>query len=164
MALGLLFWMALMITSQIGSWLYVVKSSSQDSRALYRAVWQLSLFYVAWALYKKMFLGDDHDLGYISFGLLALAAYCERKWFVLAANVLLLANFLLAVVIIISFDAKTLAQMVKHDDTLLGVAWALIFEAYIVSSLVLWSYVLYLFYRLPPQTPYPTLPATRSSS
>ena len=163
MALSLLFWMALMVVSQIVSWVYVAKCSL-EAGDLYRAVGQLSLFYVAWALYKKIFLADKHELGQISFGLMALAAYTERKSFAMAANVLLLANFVLAVVIIISFDAETLAQMVKHDDSPLGVAWAFTFDAYVVSSLALWSYVLYRFYQLPqPQTAYTPLPSTRSS-
>lgn len=149
-----------MVVSQIGSWLYISKSQATN---LYLAVWQLSLFYAAWALYKKIFLGDEHELGHVSFGLLALASFTERKWWAMAANVVVLANFALAIIIILSFDAKTLAQMVKNDGSPLGVAWAFTFDVYIVSSFCLWSYVLYRFYQLPQLTPYTTLPSTRTS-
>ena len=111
---------------------------------------------------KTCFDGDEHELGHISFGLLAIATYLERKWFAVTANVVLVANFLLAVVIIFSFSPKSLAEMIKHDDTSLGVVWAFTFDAYIVSSIVLWSFVLYrLFYM--PISPYSTLPITQQS-
>lgn len=160
MSFNILFSMALMVASQVVSWGYVIQS---EGTSLYRAVWQLSLFYMAWALYKKIFLGDENELGHISFGLLAVAAYLERRWFAVAAAVVLVANFLLAVVIIFSFSPKSLAGMIKHDDSALGVIWAFIFDAYIFSSIGLWSFVLYRLFYLPDSRFYSTLPVTQSS-
>jgi hypothetical protein len=150
MALSTLFFISLMVASQAVSWTYVIKS---NGTALYRAVWQLSLFYVAWALYKKIFLGDENELGHISFGLLALATYLEKKWLSVAANLLLLANFSFALYIIWSFSPKELADMIKKDDTALGLVWGYTFDAYIISSSLLWAFVLSKLVKLT-ETPY----------
>jgi hypothetical protein len=139
MALTSLFFILLMAASQAVSWTYVIKS---NGAAVYRAVWQLSLFYVGWALYKKIFLGDEKELGHISFGLLALATYFEKKWLSVAANLLLLANFSFALYIIASFTPRELAHMIKNDDTNLGLVWGYTFDAYIISSSLLWAFVL----------------------
>eukprot|EP00977_Amphora_coffeiformis_P008423 scaffold1912_cov167-Amphora_coffeaeformis.AAC.22 len=148
---------ALMVVSQVVSWGYIIKS---QGTTLYRAVCHLSLFYTAWALYNKIIMGRQ-ELGHISFGLLAIATYLERKWFAVAANTLLVANFLAAVVIIFSFSPKSLAEMIKHDDTSLGVAWAFAFDVYIFSSITLWGFVLYRLFHTPGSR-YSTLPAAQS--
>lgn len=136
--------------------MYMIKKSN-EGLALYEAIWQLSFFYMSWALYKKIFLGDEHELGHFSFGFLTVASYFERKWPSIVANVVLLANFALAVVIIVSMDPKSLAQLVKQDDSALGVAWAFTFDAYIFSSIGIWSFCLRKLCQLP-ESPYTSLP------
>jgi hypothetical protein len=175
MAISLLFWMALMMASQVISWTYIVKASSSSSASsslstaaaagsLYTAVWQLSLFYVAWALYKKIFLSDANEMGHISFGLLAVTTYLKWKWPAIVANILLIANFLFAVSILASFPPSELAHLVKNDDSALGIVWAYTFYAYIGSSVCLWSFALYKLWQLPApgttslSSPYTTLP------
>lgn len=158
MGLGILFWMALMVVSQAVSWTYVLKCS--EGPMLYRAVWQLALFYTMWALYKKIVLNDTNELGHLSFGFLAVAAFLQHKWLAVAADAVVIANFLLAVSIIFTLDPHDLAMLVKKEESALGIAWAYTFYAYIFSSLFLWSLVLRKLLLLPCTPTYTTLPTT----
>jgi hypothetical protein len=134
---------SLMPISQAVSW-YMV-----SNQPLYPAVSKISTFYCLWALYNKYLAGQKEELGHISMGLLAVATFMKKKNVSIAANVLVLANFLLpAYYVVLSWSAKKVALKVKKSDTDQAILWAYIFKAYFISNIFLWSTVLYKFYNI----------------
>jgi hypothetical protein len=129
--------MALMPASQAVAWYLILQKS------LYPSVFKVSAFYCAWALYNKYLGGQTKELGHISMGLLALAAYAERKYPTIAATALVLANFGIPAYYLLAWSPSELAEKVKGDTSHLAIVWARIFKAYFVSNLGLWSTVLY---------------------
>lgn len=166
LAVSLSIGMALMIASQLVSWIYLTKSAGIS---IYKAIFHVALFYFSWAAVKMMLLGDGLDLGWITFGCLLIAAYNKQKKLAIVANLLLLLNFGIALYFILTYDPWTLAKLIKgvdvDDDSerVLGGVWGYTFELYILSSILLWTYSLY---RLkneqvhPDNGPYSTLPTT----
>ena len=130
---------SLMPISQAVSW-YLV-----SYQPLYPSVFKISTFYCLWALYNKYLAGQKQELGHISMGMLAVATFLEKRNFSIAANVLVLANFLLPSYYVLSWSAKKLATTVKKSDTDQAILWAYVFKAYFVSSIFLWGTVLYKF-------------------
>jgi H+/Cl- antiporter ClcA len=131
---------SLMPISQAVSW-YMI-----SYQPLYPSVFNISTFYCLWALYNKYLAGQNEELGHFSMGLLAVATFMKKKNFSIAANILVLANFLIPAYFVLSWSAKKVAQKVKKSDTDQAILWAHIFKAYFISNIFLWSTVLYKFY------------------
>lgn len=130
---------SLMPISQAVSWYLVLY------QPLYPSVLKISTFYCLWALYNKYLAGQKEELGHISMGMLAVATFLEKRNFSIAANVLVLANFLLPSYFVLSWSAKKVATTIKKSDTDQAILWAYVFKAYFVSSICLWGTVLYKF-------------------
>jgi hypothetical protein len=136
--------MSLMPLSQATSWYLLAKAMSNkdgndDKVALYGTLWKLAAFYCSWALLNR-FRGNKKEMGHISMGLTALATYFELpKIFTIPAIGLVLANFVApAKTVMIDLDIAELARKTKNTTT-----WAYVFKGYFVSSMALWSTVLY---------------------
>ena len=144
--------LALMPVSQVVAWLLVLKKELFDS------VWKISTFYCLWAVYNRVFVAPQ-ELGYISMGFLAVAAYFRNKHASLAGTGLVIANFLIPAMIIFGSSAAELAKLVKDTDSELGILWAYVFKLYFVSNLLLWSWVFCKFWKYRPGTYYRTVSA-----
>lgn len=134
----------LMPVSQAAAWYGVFK------KPLYPTVALFALFYALWAMYNRFLDGDDSELGMISMGLLALAAYYEHREFSMAACVLVLVNFLYpAYYVLLQWNAVTLLAKVKGPvlNPIKGLVWAYMFKLYFVSNIGLWGTVLYKMYK-----------------
>ena len=81
-------------------------------------------------------------MGHYSMGLLAFAAYKNNRRASIAATILVLLNYLLALGIIVTMTADDLASKAKKRDDLFGMAWAHTFQVYVLSNLALWTFVL----------------------
>ena len=128
---------ALMPLSQAIAWYMVLQL-----RPLLPQVFRIALFYCVWALYNKYFGGIPQELGHISMGLLALAAYTNHRRGSIAATALVLINYLLALGIIVTYSAHDLSTKMKKRDDWLGHSWAYTFQLYVLSNLALWTLVL----------------------
>ncbi|GKY99792.1 hypothetical protein MPSEU_000933000 [Mayamaea pseudoterrestris] len=134
---SLIFRTALMPASQAVAWYLVLRQ-----RPLLAQVWKIALFYCIWALHNKYADGVTQELGQYSMGLLALAAYFNHRRASIAATVLVLINYLLALGIILSLTAHDMAMKSKNRDDWLGMTWAHTFQLYVLSNLALWTLVL----------------------
>jgi hypothetical protein len=134
---------ALMPISQAVAWYMVLQSNIADRRSIYSAVWKISAFYCAWALFNRFFQGVTEELGMYSMGFLAVASFFQKKIFSIIGTVLVLLNFgLPAYSILIAWGPSELAETVKNSDTELAIIWAYIFKLYFVSNFCLWGLVL----------------------
>ena len=129
--------LALMPISQVVSW-YLVLSDQRPP--LYTAIFRISSFYCAWAIYNRFFVAPQ-ELGYISMGCLIVASYFEKRTWSMAAVALILVNFILPAFMIFPASAAELAMAVKNDDSQLGMVWAWVFKLYFVSHISLWCLV-----------------------
>ena len=128
---------ALMPLSQAVAWYMILQM-----RPLLPQVFRIALFYCVWALYNKYFGGIPQELGHISMGLLALAAYANHRRASIAATALVLINYVLALGIIATYTAHDLSKTMKKREDVLGLTWAHTFQLYVLSNLALWSLVL----------------------
>lgn len=138
------FLMALMPLSQITSWYLMTRpkdsaTSTSDKASLYSPIWRLAVFYAGWAIVNRI-NGNKKELGHVSMGIMALTTYFDMPKAVTAsAAALVVANFLVPVkTIFVDWDIATLAR--KMNKTTM---WAYVFRGYFVSSISLWSIVLY---------------------
>jgi|UniRef100_A0A8J9SFN1 hypothetical protein len=134
----------LMPVSQIFAWHTVLKRSP-----LFTQVFYISMFYFGWALWKRIFLHDSGEIGFIPFGLLALTSYLGKRNYSVIATLLLLINFGFAAKLAFGNNANQLAKMIKDDTSAIGIVWAYMFKAYIISSICLWGKVFHDFLQLP---------------
>lgn len=141
--------MLLMPISNGVSWYLIYKQSPRGDQAygLLQNVWKIALFYMVWALYNKYLNGRPQELGHISTGLLALTAYLQKKYMAMGACALVILNFAVVVPMILSKGPGGMAKLIYNEKTALSMVWAYIFTAYILSNVVLWSYVLYQLYQ-----------------
>jgi len=153
--------LVLMIVSNAVSWHMVLvssksgeSSSSLSSSALLRsAVWKIALFYCLWALVNRYLAGRTQELGHISMGLLTIACLATDHWKlstkipIVASTCLVVLNFAVVIPMIVAaggpvgFAKKVLAG----DASVLAMVWGYTFTVYMLSSVVLFSYVLYQF-------------------
>jgi hypothetical protein len=127
-------------------WILFQTPRGDQAYALLQNVWKIALFYMIWALYNRYLAGRTHELGHISTGLLALTAFLQKKYLAMGACGLVTLNFAIVIPIIISNGPGGLAMLFHKEKTALSMTWAYIFIAYILSNVVLWSYVLYRLY------------------
>jgi FtsH-binding integral membrane protein len=140
--------MLLMPISNAASWWFITKSHRGDQASgLLQVVWKVAFFYMLWALYNKYLGGRPQELGHISMGLMAAAAYFQKKYFSMAACGLVVLNFGVVIPLIFSKGPAGLAKMIQKEKTALSMTWAVIFCAYIFSNFALWSFVLYRLYQ-----------------
>ncbi|KAG7359473.1 hypothetical protein IV203_034571 [Nitzschia inconspicua] len=141
--------MLLMPISNGVSWYLICKKSpgGDQAYALLQNVWKIALFYMVWALYNKYLNGRPQELGHISTGLLALTAYFQKKYLAMGACGLVVLNFAVVIPVIINKGPGGMAKLVYKEVTALSLTWAYIFIAYILSNVVLWSFVLYRLYQ-----------------
>jgi hypothetical protein len=128
-------------------WIYVGTPRGDQAYALLQTVWKIALFYMIWALYNKYLGGRPQELGHISTGLLALTAYLQKKYLAMGACGLVILNFALVIPVILSKGLGGMAMLIYKEKTALSMTWAYIFTAYILSNVLLWSYVLYRLYQ-----------------
>jgi hypothetical protein len=128
-------------------WMYCGTPHGDHAYALLQNVWKIALFYMIWALYNRYLGGRPQELGHISTGLLALTAYLQKKYLSMAACGLVTLNFAVVVPLILSKGPAGMAMLIYKEKTPLSMTWAYIFTAYILSNVVLWSYVLYRLYQ-----------------
>jgi hypothetical protein len=127
----------LMPLSQAVAWYMILRQ-----RPLLAQVWKIAAFYCVWALYNKYLGGIPQELGHVSMGLLALAAYFNHRKASIAATALVLINYLAALGIIASLTAHDMSTKMKKRDDWLGITWAHTFQLYVLSNLALWTLVL----------------------
>lgn len=145
--------MSLMPISQAVSWYCILY------KPLYPSVTSIALFYCLWALYNKYLAYESQELGQYSMGLTALATWYKHRTSSMAATCLVLLNFgIPAYYILWKWDAAEVAKMVKKDTSAVAIVWAKVFKAYFVSSIALWSTVLYKLYRDEGTASYQALP------
>eukprot|EP00536_Pseudo-nitzschia_multiseries_P018640 jgi/Psemu1/56587/gm1.56587_g len=152
--------LVLMVVSNLASWHAVTKAIAVQSerspqQALRSAVWKIALFYTLWALYNKYLGGRPQELGHISLGLLTASCLATShfqlttatKIPVVASCGLVVLNFAVVIPLMISAGGPVgMARKVwKGDTSALAVVWGYTFTAYILSNVVLWSWVLYQF-------------------
>jgi hypothetical protein len=135
---------ALMPISQALAWFFVLSPRFN----LNKSVTEIASFYCAWALYKRFVLGDSMEFGYITMGLLAIAAHLENKKLSIAATALVLANFGVFAFSIFTMSAEDLAQGAKGSTSEEAIVWAYVFKAYFLSSMCFWSTVLFKYTKL----------------
>jgi hypothetical protein len=128
---------ALMPLSQAVAWYMIL-----HQRPLLAQVWKIAAFYCIWALYNRYFGGIPQELGHISMGVLAVAAYSNHRRASIAGTALVLINYLLALGIIVTYTAHDLAINSKKRDDWLGMTWAHTFQLYVLSNLALWTMVM----------------------
>ena len=139
--------MLLMPISNGASWYFLYTSPRGDQAgALLDVVWKVATFYMLWALYNKYLGGRPQELGHISMGLMALAAYFQKKYLSMAACALVIVNFGVVIPLIFSKGPAGLAKMIQKEKTALSMTWAIIFSVYILSNFTLWSFVMYRLY------------------
>jgi hypothetical protein len=140
--------MLLMPVSNGVSW-YIMHQSPRGDQAyaLLQNVWKIALFYMVWALYNKYLNGRPQELGHISTGILALTAYLQKKYLAMGACGLVILNFAVVIPVIIDKGPAGMAKLIYKEKTALSMTWAYIFSAYILSNVVLWSYVMYRLYQ-----------------
>ena len=127
-----------MPTSQVAAWFAVLRCP------LYPSVFYTALFYCLWALYNKYLGGVDQELGHYTMGLLALASFFHHRKSSMAATCLVLLNFIVpSYFILYKWDLTELAATVKNDTSEKAIVWAVVFKAYFVSQIALWSVVFY---------------------
>jgi hypothetical protein len=158
--------MLLMPFSNGVSWYFILNSIS-NFNSLRSIVCKISLFYTLWALYNKYLGGKPQELGHVSFGLLALicSPYCYLDDFFYSSQSkikipffiscgLVVLNFAVVVPLIISmkgptqFASKVMKEKDRNNISTLTRVWGYVFTTYIVSNIILWSFVLYQFYIL----------------
>jgi hypothetical protein len=141
-------------------WAAAHKSSSASVAGLRSVVWKVALFYMLWALYNKYLGGRPQELGHVSFGLLVASCLGTARFQPAWTRIPLVASCLLVLLnfaVVLPFIAKmggirAMAKKIKRDP---GVSpamanfWGYSFVAYLVSNVVLWSYCIYLFSKLP---------------
>jgi hypothetical protein len=137
----------LMPISNVTCWFWIVSAPRGDSAtALLHRVWKVAAFYMLWALYNKYLGGRPQELGHVSMGLMALAAFFQRKYPSMAACGLVILNFSVLVPILFSKGPRGMASLLYKDTSPLTMAWAYTFIAYILSNVCLWCYVMYRLY------------------
>jgi hypothetical protein len=137
--------------SQVLAWFFILSSPSRFS--LWKTVSEVASFYCAWAVYKRFWLGDVMEFGYITMGCLALASYYEQRRASMAGTLLVLANFLVFAHAVFTASAEDLAKNAKGSTAHDAIVWAYIFKVYFASSIVMWSTVLYKFVKVPQSYP-----------
>jgi hypothetical protein len=150
----------LMPVSQALAWFFVLSPRF----SLYKSVTEIASFYCAWAIYKRFFLGDSGEVGYITMGLLAMMAYLEHKKLSIAATALVLANFLAFAYTVFTLSAHDLAEAAQGSTSKSAIVWAYIFKAYFLSSICFWSTVLFKFIKYPAALPSSYTPLNSSST
>jgi hypothetical protein len=168
--------MLLMPISNIISW-YFILNFSNNFNSLLSIVWKITLFYTLWALYNKYFGGKPQELGHISLGLLTLTCLLiinstgNNQFFSSFFNTssnknkipfllllfscgLVVLNFAIVIPLIISmkgptqFASKVFKEKDRNNISIPTRVWGYIFTVYIISNVILWSYVFYQFYVL----------------
>jgi hypothetical protein len=156
--------MLLMPFSNGVSWYFILNSIS-NFNSLRLIVCKISLFYTLWALYNKYLGGKPQELGHVSFGLLALicSPYLDDFFYSSQSKIkipffiscgLVVLNFAVVVPLIISmkgptqFASKVMKEKDRNNISTLTRVWGYVFTTYIVSNIILWSFVLYQFYIL----------------
>jgi len=143
-----------MVTVAIATATATATDGGGDLSVLRSSVWKISLFYTLWALYNRYLGGKSQELGHVSMGLLTLTCFFN----VLATTIplmlscgLVVLNFAVVIPMIISMKgpSKFAKKVWKGDTSTLAVIWGYTFTAYILSNIVMWSYVLFQFYQLP---------------
>ncbi|OEU19168.1 hypothetical protein FRACYDRAFT_237458 [Fragilariopsis cylindrus CCMP1102] len=136
----------LMPISNIRSWFLILtvndstSSTSSDFNSLLSIVWKISYFYTVWALYNKYLGGKpSKEQGHISLGVFTLMCLSISTTGIIP--------------LIISMKGPTqFASKVHKDDrnnvSMLTRIWGYVFTLYIISNIILWSYVFYQFYIL----------------
>ena len=133
---------SLMPISQTAAWFALITSgnnAANPTNKLYTTLAVTSSFYCGWALYKVLIQGDENELGQYSMGLTAVATFCQSKYASLGGLGLVVANFALAIYLVMGMSAAKLAEVVKQTNSTEGIIWAWIFKAYLLSSFVFWS-------------------------
>jgi hypothetical protein len=143
MAVKIIPWL-LMPISNVASWYLFV--SAAPGNALLQRVWKVAAFYTVWALYNRYLGGRAQELGHFSMGLMALAAFLNRKYPSMAACGLVILNFAVVIPIVLSNGPKGLAKLLYNDTSPLTMAWAYTFVSYLLSNVCLWSYLMYRLY------------------
>mmetsp|Transcript_20179 Transcript_20179/g.32531 ORF Transcript_20179/g.32531 Transcript_20179/m.32531 type:complete len:184 (+) Transcript_20179:103-654(+) len=144
----------LMPVSNAASWYLVVVSTNSahggvgdpSIKTLLQSVWKIAIFYMLWALYNKYLGGRPQELGHVSFGLLALTSYLEKRYLAMGACGLVVLNFAVVIPLVVSKGPAGLAKIIWKDTSPMSLAWAYTFTFYILSNVALWSYVLYTLY------------------
>jgi hypothetical protein len=131
--------LALMPVSQLVSW----KLIQSETYPLYPTISGIAAFYCVWALYNLWIEGNHRELGHISMGLLAVAAYFEKRNLTIAATGLVIINFFLPVLYLVPMSAHDMAKLIKESTSTWAIVWAYIFKLYLLSNLALFSTILY---------------------
>lgn len=141
--------MLLMPISNGVAWYLIHFNSPRGDQAyaLLQNVWKIAAFYMVWALYNKYLGGRPQELGHISTGMLAITAYLQKKHLAMGACGLVILNFAVVIPVILSKGPGGMAKLIYKEKTALSMTWAYIFSAYILSNVILWSYVLYRLYQ-----------------
>ena len=161
--------LGLMIASNVAAWKMVSRTSSSTD-SLRSAVWKISLFYALWALFNRYVLGRTGELGYVSFGLLAINCKLAHDYLPplltlgsnsisnpaqkleIASCILVVLNFAASIPMIVAAGGPVgFAHRVWEDaspSSKLAALWGYTFAAYAGSNIALWSYCGYLFFRL----------------
>lgn len=150
------------------AWCMVGKSSKSSSLPVLRsAVWKIALFYALWYtflhLYSLFNWGSNYEYkGHLSFGILVLAClgtenFCkpanntsaggsDPKW-LLTKVPLMIASGLVVVSSAVAFRNIHKYLSAYGWENLYGAL--VVYAAYDISSIALWSYCCYLFFKLP---------------
>lgn len=129
----------------LGTLWYKTMSSTTET-AFLNTLTQGSAFYCVWALYNRYLDGNKNELGHVSTGLMLLATYSRRRWAMLVANALLVANFAVPAFLVLKIPTSKLVRILKRvsvDEDPGAAWWAVIFKSYLALSAVFWSLTLY---------------------
>jgi hypothetical protein len=154
--------MALMPISQCMAWYLVTfypaqtlystignTGSTSAATSFYTIVSAIACFYCVWALYNRYLGGNVRELGQYTMGILTICTYNHKYIPSMVATCLVVSNFLLpSYFILIKWNCTELARNVKNDTSSIAIVWAVIFKLYFMSNILLWSFILYKFYKL----------------
>ena len=171
-----IFTMALMPISQSAAWYLVtlypyhtLNSSTgtggSGAPSFYNIVSTIACFYCVWALYNRYLGGNVRELGQYTMGILTICTYYHKYIPSIIATCLVLSNFLLpSYFIVIKWNCTELARNVRNDTSSIAIVWAVIFKLYFISNILLWSFILFKFYKLRTEleTNYTELPISNS--
>jgi hypothetical protein len=132
---------ALMPISQVVSWYLILRNDEVGT--FYRSICSIATFYSVWAIYN-IITQRIGDLGVLTMAFLAVASYLEKRNWSIVGTALVWINYALpSIFVLILWNAKKTAKLMKNDTSQTGIGWAYIFKAYCASNLALWGLVLY---------------------